>query len=124
MLSGMYLYLVHNSGSCVNMSDSSIGFFWVHKPHQVLYCLRKGPFGDTVLVQSCTQAISLLQNYLRHLSENLFFLFTKCNCLSLMAFFDLAQQFCLVLSAETRVKFSLSQVIHPNSKDRSISKVD
>lgn len=101
-----------------------MGSFWLHKAYQVLCCLTKGPFGDTVLVQSCTQTISLLQNYLRHLSENLSFPYTKCNLLSITAYLDVAQQSCLVLSAETRVKFSLSQVSHPSSTDKSNSKVE
>lgn len=58
------------------------------------------------------------------LPENLSLPYTKHNCLSLMAYFDLALQFCLVLSAETRVKFLPSAVIHPSSEDRSNLKVE
>lgn len=107
MLSGVCHWLAHHSGSYVNISDLRMGSFWLHKAYQVLCSLTKGLFGHTVLVQSCIQAISLLQNYLRHLSENLPFAYTQCDCLSLMVDFDLSQQTCLVLSAETRVKFSL-----------------
>lgn len=61
---------------------------------------------------------------LAKLFEKSIFTVDKIQLLRFNVIFDLALQSCLVLSAESRVKFLPSEVIHPSSKDRNNLKVE